>query len=206
LPLNDSRQFNTAGALVTDKQQLRTALRKLRRDYVESIPEETKALLFRRPPAPLEHFAPRGTTVGLYWATGQEAPAHAYARWFFENGRTVALPRFSHRTAPMQFREWHDPWDDGGMEDGPSMIPQPTVEAAKCVPDVLFVPLLGFSDACDRLGQGRGHYDRWLGEHPATIAIGMAWDCQLIDRLPIEPHDIRLNAVVTPSRIYQADT
>jgi 5-formyltetrahydrofolate cyclo-ligase len=67
---------------------------------------------------------------------------------------------------------------------------------------VLFVPLIGFTADGARLGQGGGHYDRWLPEHPGTLTIGLAWDCQLEDTLPHEAHDQPLRAVVTPTRLY----
>ena len=79
---------------------------------------------------------------------------------------------------------------------------QPTGAAEAVTPQVLFVPLLGFSETGQRLGQGGGHYDRWLADHPETLAIGMAWDCQLVDELPSEDHDAPLAAVVTPTRLY----
>jgi 5-formyltetrahydrofolate cyclo-ligase len=61
---------------------------------------------------------------------------------------------------------------------------------------------VGFTASGARLGQGGGHYDRWLAEHPGTLAVGLAWDAQLCDTLPTEPHDAPLAAVVTPTRIY----
>ncbi len=70
------------------------------------------------------------------------------------------------------------------------------------VPDVVFVPLLGFTEHLERLGQGGGHYDRWLAAHPQTVAIGLAWDVQLLDALPVEPHDVRMDAIVTPTRLF----
>ena len=103
----------------------------------------------------------------------------------------------------MLFREWSDPWDDDLLDEGPYGALQPGGPAPGLVPDALFVPLIGFTADGHRLGQGGGHYDRWLAAHPACLAIGLAWDCQLVDRLPVEPHDRRLNAVVTPSRIYE---
>jgi hypothetical protein len=54
------------------------------------------------------------------------------------------------------------------------------------VPEVLFMPLIGFTAKGDRLGQGGGYYDRFLAAHPQTIAIGMAWDVQEVDELPVE--------------------
>jgi 5-formyltetrahydrofolate cyclo-ligase len=64
------------------------------------------------------------------------------------------------------------------------------------------VPLVGFTASGERLGQGGGHYDRWLAEHPGRLTIGLAWDAQLCPALPSEPHDEPLDAVITPTRIY----
>jgi 5-formyltetrahydrofolate cyclo-ligase len=67
----------------------------------------------------------------------------------------------------------------------------------------VFVPLLGFTPRGDRLGQGGGHYDRWLEANPSVPAIGLAWDCQKMENLPVEPHDRRLAMIVTPTRVHQ---
>ena len=78
---------------------------------------------------------------------------------------------------------------------------QPGVDAPVVVPEVLFMPLVGFTAKGDRLGQGGGYYDRYLAAHPQTVAIGMAWDMQEIPELAAEPHDVPLRAVVTPTRV-----
>ena len=64
------------------------------------------------------------------------------------------------------------------------------------------MPLVGFTEQGDRIGQGGGFYDRWLAAHPDTLAIGMAWDVQKVDELPVEDHDMPLTAIITPTRIY----
>ena len=61
--------------------------------------------------------------------------------------------------------------------------------------------LVAFTARGDRLGQGGGFYDKWLGAHPDTIRIGMAWDMQEVPELPVEPHDMALTAIVTPTRV-----
>lgn len=185
-----------------DKRRLRERLRKTRRDHVASLPAVTRALLFRRPPSPIMAMLPDRCCVGLYHAAAEEAPSQGYARFFFEQGRAIALPRFSRRDAAMEFRAWANPWDDAEFEAGPFGVPQPKAEAPAVTPDVLFVPLLGFTAEGDRLGQGGGHYDRWLSAHPDSIAIGLGWDVQRCDSLPIEDHDRRLDAIVTPTRLY----
>ena len=80
--------------------------------------------------------------------------------------------------------------------------PQPAPDAPELFPDVVFVPLVGFTADGHRLGQGGGHYDRWLAATPSVLPLGLAWDCQLREELPTEPHDCRLRGVITPTRFY----
>lgn len=175
----------------------------MRGAHVAALPQATRALLFLRPPAPVAAMAPEGAVVGLYHAAPHEAPTRSYAKWLYENGRTLALPWFAGREARMTFRRWDNPFDDQGLEPGPYQALQPQADAEDVTPDALFVPLVGFTAEGARLGQGGGHYDRWLADHPAAVPIGLAWDCQLVDSLPAEPHDRPLRAVVTPTRFYE---
>jgi len=187
---------------VTDKQMLRASLRQSRREHVTAIPAMQVGLLFRRPPEPLVRLIPAGAVIGLYYAAGHEAPAGHYARWFFERGHRIALPWFADRDAPMMFREWANPFVDEELKPDPFQSRQPPASSAPVMPDVLFCPLLGFTASGDRLGQGAGHYDRWIASNPPDMAIGLAWDCQLVESLPCEPHDRPLNAVITPTRLF----
>ena len=102
----------------------------------------------------------------------------------------------------MEFARFADPFEEEDLEVGPFGLLQPFADAPIMVPQILFVPLVGFTATGARLGQGGGHYDRWLEAHPETRTVGLAWDCQLVDALPLEPHDRTLDAVVTPTRIY----
>jgi 5-formyltetrahydrofolate cyclo-ligase len=188
---------------VDQKQLLRARFRKVRREHVAALPRATYKLLFLRPPAPIAALAGVGATVGLYHAISDEAPTRAYAQWFYENDRAIALPWFLAEGEPMRFRTWHDPFEDDGLEPGPYGVLQPRSDAPEVTPALTFVPLLAFSSHGERLGQGGGHYDRWLASHGEVQAVGLAWDCQLADGLPCEPHDRRLHAVVTPTRYYE---
>jgi 5-formyltetrahydrofolate cyclo-ligase len=77
--------------------------------------------------------------------------------------------------------------------------------AATCGPlpfkqlDLILVPGLGFNLRGARLGRGKGYYDRILADVTAT-RCGVAFDWQVIDQLPSEPHDQRLDCLATPSR------
>jgi 5-formyltetrahydrofolate cyclo-ligase len=185
-----------------EKRRLREAMQAARREHVAQLPDSTRALLFLRPPGAIATLAPEGSSVGLYHARAVEAPTRGWARWFFENGRTIALPWFADRDAPMRFKAWRDPFEDADLETGPFGL-QPANDADDVMPSLVVVPLLAFTPQCERLGQGGGHFDRWLTDHPDTRPIGLAWDAQAVDALPLEPHDRRLHAVVTPTRLFE---
>ncbi len=198
-----ARSILVQDVTIQDKQALRRMLREKRREHVEALPRAVSALVFSRPPSAVLAMVPDRATVGLYSASGAEAPSLAYAKWFHENGHALALPRFAERGGTMEFRRWHDPYDEGELETGPFGLLQPTASSELALPGLLFVPLVGFTAAGDRLGQGGGHYDRWLSAHRDVPAIGLAWDCQRVDALPREAHDRAMAMVVTPTRIYE---
>ena len=189
-----------------EKQKLRAEMRDLRRNYVAALPAATRALLFLRPPRPLADLAPEGSLIGLYHANPNEAPTRGYAKWFYENGRHIALPRFAAKGDAMAFHAWRDPFEDSDLEPGPYGHLQPAADAVPLVPDLVIVPLLAFTAEGGRLGQGGGHYDRWLAANPETLAVGIGWDDQLVDELPLEPHDRPLRAVVPPTRLYESES
>ena len=184
------------------KDELRKTLRAARKAHAAALPDSIRALVFHRPPAPLLALVPDNAVIGLYRETGSEAPATAYAKFFLERGHEIALPRFAGGGAPMEFARFADPYEAEDLVEGPFGITQPPADAPSLEPAIVFVPLVGFTAEGERLGQGGGHYDRWLADHPETVAIGLAWDCQLVESLPTEAHDRSLAAVVTPTRIY----
>ncbi|MEO1047090.1 MAG: 5-formyltetrahydrofolate cyclo-ligase [Pseudomonadota bacterium] len=187
------------------KAELRDQMRAARREHVNAQPDSVRGLLFNHPPRPILGSIPQNAVIGLYHATSSEAPAAAYAQFFQENGHTLALPRFASPEAPMRFAVHTDAFAESDLESGPFGLSQPGAAAPSATPDVHLVPVIAFNTHCQRLGQGGGHYDRWLAEHPDVKTIGLAWDVQLIepaDALPTEPHDIKLDAVVTPTRMY----
>ena len=77
--------------------------------------------------------------------------------------------------------------------------------------DVVFVPLVGFSKDCFRLGMGKGFYDRTFSfkifNRPSSpMLVGLAHESQLVDSFPVESWDVRLDAVATERHIYRPDT
>jgi 5-formyltetrahydrofolate cyclo-ligase len=67
---------------------------------------------------------------------------------------------------------------------------------------LIIVPGLVFDKRCNRLGRGRGYYDRFLKTLPTTTKKrALAYDTQIIDSIPIDEHDIPMDYVITESRV-----
>lgn len=88
-------------------------------------------------------------------------------------------------------------------------IPEPPLDIRQMITldrlDVMMVPLVAFDDSGQRLGMGGGFYDRTLQNwrQHGFLPVGVAHDCQQVERLPAEEWDVPLPAVLTPSRLWQ---
>ena len=64
--------------------------------------------------------------------------------------------------------------------------------------DVILVPGVAFDGEGHRLGRGKGFYDRFLPLVPKAYKVGVGYNCQLLDAIPVEPHDVPLDRIVVP--------
>jgi len=116
------------------------------------------------------------------------------------------------------------PWCDGDelravlvrsmdeMKPGRFGIPEP-IEAVRNNPDremqaadfdLIVIPAVGFDRHGQRLGSGRGYYDRFLAAAGSeTCLCGIGFDCQLVDVIPTEPHDRLMDLIVTESQVLR---
>ena len=67
----------------------------------------------------------------------------------------------------------------------------------------MITPGLAFDDNFSRLGKGGGYYDKFLSRAVNAKKIALAYDCQLVEKVPIEPHDLKVDAVITPTKILE---
>lgn len=97
---------------------------------------------------------------------------------------------------------------DDELESGPYGILQPPQNSEKIadfeVPTVVIVPGLVFDLRGNRLGWGSGFYDRFLaGDGRGLSSIGLAFECQIVDKIPLQAHDVPVDVVVTESRVIR---
>jgi 5-formyltetrahydrofolate cyclo-ligase len=67
--------------------------------------------------------------------------------------------------------------------------------------DTIILPMLGFDRTGGRIGYGAGYYDRFLEKFPDLRKIGIAFACQEIDSLPLDPTDVRMDHIITEEGI-----
>ena len=92
---------------------------------------------------------------------------------------------------------------DGVLVPGPrGLLEPPAGGRSLAEADVVLVPGVAFDAAGGRLGRGGGSYDRALAAVRVPVA-GLAYDTEVVDAVPVEPHDARADVVVTPARVLR---
>jgi len=141
----------------------------------------------------------RYTRLLVYLANADEANTDAFIR---RSMATVSLfvPMI---TGPGQMEAVHFPgWT--ALINGPFGIRRPQApQAYRGEIDAVVVPGIGFTANGERLGYGKGFYDRWLAAHPSACRIGFAYAAQVLTALPSEAHDERLDLLVTEDGITE---
>lgn len=138
--------------------------------------------------------------LGLCWPYRAEFDARFVAARLRVRGVRSALPVVRGPGLPLAFHHW---WPGVTMDKGVYDIPIPR-DTQALVPDVLLVPPVGIDKLGFRLGYGGGYFDRTLaamGRKPVCIAT--AFELSRIDSLGPQPHDIRMDFVVTENGIAQ---
>ena len=66
--------------------------------------------------------------------------------------------------------------------------------------DLIIVPGIGFDKRGNRLGHGKGYYDKLLRKLK-TIKIGLAFELQIVDQIPTDENDVPVDLIITEERI-----
>ncbi len=94
---------------------------------------------------------------------------------------------------------------DNLIAAGKFKIPEP-IESMKIAYKnigMVLVPGIAFDEHGHRIGYGLGYYDKFLRNVPKAVKIGLAFDFQIVDKAPIEPHDVPVDIIVTEKRLIE---
>ncbi len=139
----------------------------------------------------------------LYRPLPTEVDVGALWDWVVESQRPVFFPQLDTQKRSLRFLQVNrdTQWRQTRLRiwepvNGTELLDAGLATAA------IIVPGLGFTRAGDRIGRGAGYYDRALvaaGLQDRLIRIGVGFDEQIVDRLPVGPSDVRMHAVVSAS-------
>lgn len=95
------------------------------------------------------------------------------------------------------------PYDRSTLRLGAFHIEEPDGDNTTAIDDIemIVVPAMAYDRAGNRVGRGKGYYDRLLAQS-AAVKIGVAFDCQMVDELEVDPFDQPVDIVITQSRTY----
>jgi 5-formyltetrahydrofolate cyclo-ligase len=150
----------------------------------------------------LPGFDTAGCVLLYVSAFAEEFDTRPLLRLARERGKRLVCPRVDRQARRLRLFQVDDP--DTDLVPGTLGIPEPRPTCPPVAPgevDWALVPGLAYDARCYRLGRGAGHYDRLLPTlRPGAPRWSLALDCQWVDELPDEPHDVPLDGVASPSR------
>ncbi|HGO9137126.1 TPA: 5-formyltetrahydrofolate cyclo-ligase [Neisseria meningitidis] len=155
----------------------------------------------------LKRYIKKGQKIGVYWPMGKELRLDGFVRAAQKRGVKLYLPYIE----PRSRRMWFTPYPESGMERerirGRAKLNVPQFAGRKIRVhglSVLLVPLVGIDREGYRLGQAGGYYDATLAAMKYRLqakTVGVGFACQLVDRLPVEAHDLPLDGFVSEAGI-----
>ena len=78
----------------------------------------------------------------------------------------------------------------------------PKGKSKAIIPDLIVVPLLAFDKSKNRLGYGKGYYDKFLKKNKNITTIGVAFSFQKYNKITTSKHDVKLNYILTEKGIF----
>lgn len=186
------------------KKELRTKLRSI----LASIPPETiqershlaAKLLFNEP----EYR--QSEIMMVYLSLPQEADTTPIVLQAWQDGKKIVAPQISwesHQMIPIEISNLDEDvaGNQLGVREPIRGLPIPIQ-----LVDLVIVPGLAFDPFGNRLGRGRGFYDRFLGKPEFRgKTCGLALEAQVVGSIPAGPHDVKVHMLVTEQRVRRFD-
>ncbi|MDI6727531.1 MAG: 5-formyltetrahydrofolate cyclo-ligase [Thermodesulfovibrionales bacterium] len=145
----------------------------------------------------------------LYASFRSEVDTFDLLKYCVAHGKVVVLPKVDKQDNELKLYEIKD---TGELISGYLGISEPDVPEDRLMNvehmDLILVPGVAFDEKCNRLGYGKGFYDKLLsgvrgqGSRVKGL-IAMAYEEQIVEALPSEPHDIKMDKIITDKRIIE---
>ncbi|MDD5172030.1 MAG: 5-formyltetrahydrofolate cyclo-ligase [Candidatus ainarchaeum sp.] len=180
-------------------QHLKEALRRemlkkrdsLSKEAAATLADEVAGALFKT-----ERFT-EAKRIAFYITKGSEVDTRMMIFRAMQAGKEVLIPVTDHKITFYRFSSFSD------LKPGKYGILEPqTREIPGGEPDIVIVPGVVFGLCMHRLGYGKGYYDKYLSSSPA-YRMGICYDFQVVDKLPVHENDERMDEIITDKRVIR---
>ena len=140
--------------------------------------------------------------IGITISIPPEIPTLHIIEQAWREGKEVVIPKCNPENKTMQFKKITSFEQLESVYSGLLEPVENTLEVRSEKINLLVVPGLAFTREGYRLGFGGGYYDRFLSSYNGST-VSLAFECQLVDQLPTELHDIPVHLVVSTDKVYR---
>jgi 5-formyltetrahydrofolate cyclo-ligase len=184
------------------KKEIRSSILKKRRCLSdEQVLEKSKWIKQRL--LALDEFK-AADTILFYVSYDNEVNTHEMIKECLSLGKQVVVPKVNKKDCTLCLSLLNK-WED--LESCAYDILEPKPECIKEVPvesiDVMIVPGVVFDVLGNRIGHGMGYYDRLLQRNVRAHVVGLAFECQLVEKIHAEKHDVCVEKIITEERIIK---
>ena len=177
-----------------DKNRLRKII-SAKRDEMKSDDVESKSRIITS--KFIEKFSNFNTFL-LYMNFKNEVETFSLIKHLSDSGKKVFLPKLKNKDIfPSAFEGFEK------MEKNSYGIMEPVTFSEIKDFDVAVVPAVAFDKKCNRLGFGKGYYDKMLPKLTIGICVGFAYEFQVVENVEVRPHDIPVDVVITEEKNYR---
>ncbi|MCZ8182385.1 MAG: 5-formyltetrahydrofolate cyclo-ligase [Beijerinckiaceae bacterium] len=177
---------------------MRKAALAARAAIVVEVRREASARMAQAGPATIAGLAPAARIIAGYVALRDELDPAPLLAALATAGFRLALPRMTASGLAFHAHELGSPLGKGAFG-----VAEPLPGAPIVAPDVILAPLVAFDRRGNRLGYGKGYYDRAFAAHPEAVRIGLAFAVQEVPAVPDEAHDLPLVAILTETGLIR---
>jgi 5-formyltetrahydrofolate cyclo-ligase len=185
-------------SLEMQKNELRARLKRLRSRITPSLRHQNNLAIATRLLAMSE--IKQASSVFCFVSFGTEVETHTLIDEFSRQNKDIAIPRIieSEYMLSVKFDSWAD------LTVGQLGILTPPAKAAVIDKfDITLTPGLGFSETGQRLGFGRGYYDKWFEKHDSGLKIAVCYEAQIQKEIPSNKNDVAVDIIVSEERIIR---
>ncbi|MCF6343581.1 MAG: 5-formyltetrahydrofolate cyclo-ligase [Devosiaceae bacterium] len=137
--------------------------------------------------------------IAAYYAMNNELKILPLVEKLWAKNKQICLPSVIENNQPMIFRAWQR---GDELIDGAHNIKVPDENAPILVPDIIIMPLVAFDKKGNRLGYGKGYYDRTIAQmDKKPLLVGYAYSVQEVEKIEHESHDVPLDYLVSEKEV-----